>query len=146
MLVNYNSTLTPHYINMYILLLLLSKTSTTLLQATNYTHYYYYYNNNNTFFFFYFFLPHASLFFLFFFPFKPFVTRYISTLLLLFFLFTVPENHATLILFIYFFSTSIHLSNQNLSISINKSNYVHKFLIFLTYKLIKSTLIKIEIF
>ena len=49
-------------------------------------------------------------------------------------------------LFITFFSRSIHLSNQNMSIFINKSNYIHKFLIFLIYKLIKPTLIKIEIF
>ena len=54
-------------------------------------------------------------------------------IIIIFFLFTVPENHSTLILFIYyFFSRFIHLSNQNLLVSINISNYAHKFLIFLT--------------
>ena len=100
--------------------------------ATKYTHYYYY--NNSTFF-----------------SFKLFATRHTSTLLLLLLLFIFSLHRSRKPRYSYFiylllFFRSIHLSNQNMSISINKSNYVHKFLIFLTYKLIKWTLIKIEIF
>ena len=121
-----------------------------MLQATNYTHYYYY--NNNTFFFLLLllFLPsldvhmHPCCFC--FLILNPLLHDTHLYYYYYFFLHRSKKSRDSYFIYLFIFSRSIHLSNQNLSILINKSNYVHKFLIFLTYKFIKRILIEIEIF
>ena len=112
----------------YIYIITFKDPTTPLLQATNYTHYCYY--NNNTFFFLFLFLPSwTSTRILGFF----FLTLCYMTHIYIIIIFSSLFQKIHYSYFIYllsFFSRSIHLSNQNLSNSINKSNYVHKFLIF----------------
>ena len=123
----------------YIYIITFKDPTTPLLQATNYTHYYYY--NNNTFFFssvssFLDVHMHPWIFFK-----KPSTMTHLHYY---YFLFTIPENHATLILFIYLlllFSTCqilpIHLSSFFSLSKVKTFNFnTHKIYVIFTSKTI----------